>query len=86
MATIRAGVPPAAQVNKRPSGRYKSSDVRVGKYADAVERHGAPAFAAAVRGLPELDRWTLVQSVADELRARGRPGKAGQVLVYLVST
>jgi len=54
----------------------------IATYADGVEIHGAPSFAAKVRGLPRLERDELLRTVADELRVRGKDGKASQVLAY----
>ncbi len=55
---------------------------RLEQYADAVELHGAPAFAASIRGLPRLERDSVLCATADILRERHRDGKASQVLAY----
>lgn len=54
---------------------------RVTDYADAADSAGAPAFAAAVKALP--DRVEITVAVAEELKIRGKTGKAEQVLAYL---
>lgn len=55
---------------------------RVEEYADQADRLGAPSFAAAIRGLPRLERDALLCGVADVLRERQKPGKASAVLAY----
>ena len=55
---------------------------RVEIYADEVELHGAPAFVAAVRGLPDPERSLLLAAVAAELETRGKDGKASQVRAF----
>jgi hypothetical protein len=46
--------------------------------ADEVERRGAAVFASRIRA--DLVLW---EAVVEELRDRGKPGKASQVLAYL---
>lgn len=55
---------------------------RIGRYADMADIHGAMSFAATVRALPRVKRDQIVRGVADELRARGKGGRASQVLSY----
>jgi hypothetical protein len=55
---------------------------RIEAYADAVDIAGAPAFAATVRGLPRLERDSIICETADVLRERGKDGRASQVLEY----
>lgn len=55
---------------------------RITRYSDIVEFHGAPAFASCIRGLPEPEREAILAAVMDQLRVRGKDGKATQVAVY----
>lgn len=63
--------------------RYRL-ELTVALYADEAELCGAPAFADTIRAMPAVERFQVMTSVARELRERGKPGKAEQVLAYLV--
>jgi hypothetical protein len=54
---------------------------QIARCADDVELRGAPAFAASLRAAGS-ERDTILRAVADELRMRGKKGKAEQVLVF----
>lgn len=51
--------------------------------ADEVDRCGSPAFAKTVRAMPVSERREVLTAVSEELRARGKEGKASQVAAYL---
>jgi hypothetical protein len=53
---------------------------RIASCADEVELRGAPVFVATI---PAGSRNELLAVVADELRVRGKSGKADQLLAYL---
>jgi len=52
-------------------------------FADEVDKNGAPAFVARIRWFPGIDRDVLLRRIAAALTARGKSGKASQVLSYL---
>lgn len=56
---------------------------QIATYADEVELHGAPRFFTQyVEALPHAERDNLLGTVADELRVRGKDGKASQLLAF----
>jgi hypothetical protein len=55
---------------------------RIARLADEAELRGAPALVAAMREVGQ-ERDMLLRAVVDELRVRGKSGKASQVLAFL---
>lgn len=56
---------------------------RAKQLADIVDMKGAPTFAISMRNVEDPERNMIVQAVAEELTARGKAGKASQLLTFL---
>jgi hypothetical protein len=56
---------------------------RVKQLADIADSRGAPTFALTVRNTSDAERALIIDAVAEELIASGRPGKASQLRAFL---
>lgn len=62
--------------------RYRLALV-VSVRADEIDLRGAAAFAPTMRAMSASERRSLMPAVIEELRIRGKTGKASQVQAYL---